>query len=333
MIRAALRLGSWVYRFAVWLRNRRYDRNDDLVHRVDVPIICVGNLTTGGTGKTPVVAWLCDIFQSQSLRVSIISRGYGSTGGESNDEALELAKRLPGVPHVQQQDRVGAAQIAVEQLDSQVIVMDDGFQHRRLGRTADLVVIDATNPFGFDALLPRGRMREPLASLRRADAVLISRTESVDPSDVSRIESRIYPYLRSGVSIFRGRTIPGQLINHDGQMRSIDAVSDQRVLAVSAIGNPDAFEAMIKTLGGQVVESFRLNDHASYGPGVITQIEKRLMHAIESVDMIVCTMKDLVKLKRDRISDIPVWAITIGVDINPQHEAEQWLMEQIQKGV
>jgi len=133
----------------LWWRSRKFESDPASIQRVEVPVISVGNLTTGGTGKTPMVVWLCRYLRGKGLRVAIVSRGYNSDDSGSNDEALELENRLPDVPHLQDPDRVKVARIATEELESEVIVMDDGFQHRRLGRDLDLVLIDATNPFGY----------------------------------------------------------------------------------------------------------------------------------------------------------------------------------------
>ena len=129
-------------------------------------MISVGNLTTGGTGKTPVVCFLAKWFRGNGIRVGIVSRGYGRGDADANDEALELYARLPDVPHVQDPDRVAAATIAVDELEVQLILMDDGFQHRRLHRDLDLVVIDATEPFGFGHLLPRVYCENPSRGFR-----------------------------------------------------------------------------------------------------------------------------------------------------------------------
>ena len=168
LARGVLRVVEVPYTIAVSMRNRRYDRGTAEVHNVGVPIITVGNLTLGGTGKTPMVKWLAQRFQNAGLRVAIVSRGYGAAEGKHNDEALELAQALPNVPHIQNRDRVAAAQQAIREFKSQLMLLDDGFQHRRLGRDLDIVLLDALEPFGFEHVFPRGTLREPLAGLQRA---------------------------------------------------------------------------------------------------------------------------------------------------------------------
>ena len=133
-------------------------------------MISIGNLTTGGTGKTPLVVWTARFLRAQDFRVAVVSRGYGMDSSDDpsetrNDEAMEMELRLPDVPHLQDPDRYRMATIAIEELDSQIILLDDGFQHRQLQRDLDIVLIDVINPFGYDRLLPRGLLREPLSSL------------------------------------------------------------------------------------------------------------------------------------------------------------------------
>ena len=173
------------YASGVRLRNYRYDRGHATIKRVGVPVISVGNLTMGGTGKTPMVKWIARWFSSHHLRVALVSRGYGSSNGQLNDEARELAAVLPHVPHVQNPDRVAAAQEACRRFDAQVIVADDAFQHRRLARDLDIVLIDACEPFGFGHIFPRGTLREPVQGPTAGRILSVSRVPTkriVSPS-------------------------------------------------------------------------------------------------------------------------------------------------------
>ncbi len=149
------------------VRNAGFDRGWKQIHHAAVPVVSVGNLTLGGTGKTPMVEWLARWYRRRGVRVAILSRGYGQTGG-LNDEGRVLEENLPDVPHLQDPDRVALAGVATRELESELIVLDDGFQHRRLARDVDLVLLDALEPFGLGHLFPRGLLREPIRSLRRA---------------------------------------------------------------------------------------------------------------------------------------------------------------------
>ena len=189
-LRGILAAAEVPYTWAVRWRNRRYDCGAKAVHRIGVPVISVGNLTLGGTGKTPMVEWIVRQFLAQGKTVGIISRGYGAHSGP-NDEALELAWKLPGVPHVQDPDRVAAARRAIEEFGCQVLVLDDAFQHRRIARDLDIVLLDALEPFGYEHVFPRGTLREPLAGLARAHIVALSRADLLTAEQRSTIRDRV----------------------------------------------------------------------------------------------------------------------------------------------
>jgi tetraacyldisaccharide 4'-kinase len=160
-------------------------------HQVDVPVISIGNLTLGGTGKTPMVEFVCRWFLQRGKRPIILSRGYRAAGG-CNDEARLLQSNLPEVPHLQGKDRVALARHACEHFAPDVLVLDDGFQHRRLARDLDIVLIDCTEPFGYGRIFPRGLLREPIGSLRRAGLVVLSRADQCLRADRDRIRAQIF---------------------------------------------------------------------------------------------------------------------------------------------
>ena len=189
-LRGILAAAEVPYTWAVRWRNRRYDCGAKTVHRVDVPVISVGNLTLGGTGKTPLVEWIVRRFLAQGKTVGIISRGYGARGGP-NDEARELAWKLPGVPHVQDPDRVAAARRAIREHGCQVLVLDDAFQHRRIARDLDIVLLDALEPLGYEHVFPRGTLREPVEGLARADVVALSRADLLTAEQRGAIRDRV----------------------------------------------------------------------------------------------------------------------------------------------
>ncbi len=157
------------------IRNLAYDWGLLRSYRSPLPVISVGNLSVGGTGKSPCVAWIARWLRAHDIRVAILSRGYGQLDSGQNDEALELELQLPDVPHLQHWDRSASAVLAHEELEMQALLLDDGFQHRRMARDLDIVMIDATDPPSALHVLPGGLLREPLSALRRADVVLLSR--------------------------------------------------------------------------------------------------------------------------------------------------------------
>ena len=188
--RGVLRLVEVPYTAAVNWRNRRFDGPHSTVQRVGVPVVSVGNLTLGGTGKTPMVEWIANWLVQRKVRVAIVSRGYGAAAADKNDEALELEQALAGVPHVQNPDRVAGALAAVERFGAELILLDDGFQHRRLARDLDVVLLDATAPFGFEHVFPRGMLREPVRGLQRADVVCLTRVDALPAQERESIRRR-----------------------------------------------------------------------------------------------------------------------------------------------
>ncbi len=310
LVRMALGIGEWPYRWAVAFRNRQFDRRAREIKECGVPVISIGNLTTGGTGKTPLVCYVAKLLRGFGWRVAIVSRGYGAMAGEDNDEAMELARVLPDVPQVQDADRVEAARIAVEELESQVVLMDDGFQHRRLHRDLDIVVVDATNPFGYDHLLPRGLLREPVGSLARANVVVLSRADMVDVdsrNDIRREVARHAPNATWCEAIHS----PVALIVWPDQKLPLGSIAGKRVAVVSAIGNPDAFADTVRRCGASIVAAKSLPDHDPYSSDTVASIGRWLTELGDSELVLVCTQKDLVKLQTDRLAGHLVTAIEV----------------------
>ena len=221
LTRIGLSVAEPVYRGAVAARNHAYDHRWLAVHRAGLPVISVGNLTTGGTGKSPFVMWLARQFRDSGQRVCVLSRGYMATTNGVNDESMELASRLPEIAQVLNRDRVAGAKKALQEKQAQVLLLDDGFQHRRLHRDLDIVLIDAAQPFGFDRLLPRGLLREPKRSLARADFVLITRADAITPDSLRLLQAEIRRHFESetiGVS----RMVPNHLLQSDGTVRPLN---------------------------------------------------------------------------------------------------------------
>ncbi len=180
---------SWIYGAAVAARNARLDRGGG-VAAIDRPVVSVGNLTAGGAGKTPMVAWIADLLGAHGRKPVIAMRGYGARPPEPSDEEAEYALRLPDVPVVADPDRLSALRRFLDAnpaVDS--VLLDDGFQHRRLARDLDLVLIDATRETLGDRLLPAGFLREPPSALRRADAVVVTRAVRVDDAIAAKIRA------------------------------------------------------------------------------------------------------------------------------------------------
>lgn len=311
-MRCGLRLAEVPYTWAVRWRNRRYDTGAAEVHRVDVPVVSVGNLTLGGTGKTPMVEWLARWFRRRDVRVTVISRGYGAEGGSQNDEALELQQKLPDVPHLQDPDRVAAAKRAIEESRCQLILLDDAFQHRRIARDLDIVLLDATEPFGFGHVFPRGTLREPMAGLRRADVVALSRADMLEPpqrEEIWRTVRRLAPRAAHIEVTHAAQT----LISSSGEEQPLESLRCRPVAAFCGIGNPAAFRHTLDTCGYLVADFREFPDHHPYDRADIESLT-RWAGGLD-VAAVLCTQKDLVKLGIDRLGRRPLRAIRIGLEL------------------
>ncbi len=230
-LRGLLRVAETPYSLAVQYRNRRYDRGRAEIHNVGVPVISVGNLTLGGTGKTPVVKWLTRRLQDLGASVVLLSRGYGAATGEQNDEARELAQALPNVPHLQNRDRVSAARQAISQFHPDVFILDDGFQHRRMARDLDIVLLDALEPFGFEHVFPRGTLREPLAGLKRADIICLSRADAVSADERDAIRRRA-AQLAPAAAWCEIAHVPSGILNCEGVSKPLEHLRGKRARGV-----------------------------------------------------------------------------------------------------
>ncbi len=290
-----LRLPAALFGAVSGLRGRLYDLGLLPSTRVEVPVVSVGNLTVGGTGKTPFVSFLVRCLRARSLRPGILSRGYKSGGAQANDEARMLDAELGDVPHVQDPDRVRGAQVLVEH-GVDVIVLDDGFQHRRLGRDLDLVLVDATRPWGLPregarddlrALLPRGLLRERPEKLARADALVLTRSDQVSPDQRAALREELRQFA-PGPPVLLAAHRPCALRGPEG-LALPTALRDREVSLVSGIGNPDGFEAAVRSLGGVVREHRRFPDHHAYRASDLDGLGG------EGV-LVVTTAKDAVKL-------------------------------------
>ncbi|MCP9493044.1 MAG: tetraacyldisaccharide 4'-kinase [Pyrinomonadaceae bacterium MAG19_C2-C3] len=326
-----------LYGVGVSVRAALYRRGTLPSHTLPAPVISVGNITTGGTGKTPLVRWLAEnlaphfkphdftahaddiniAHRKTSIPLCILSRGYGrkpsSSGGKlervivsdghhiladvahGGDEPLLLAEQLLGIAAViSDTDRVAAARQAHTDFNSRLFILDDGFQHFRVRRDFDIVTIDATNPFNSGHLLPRGRLREPLSALRRADAIILTRTEQV--ADTSGIIAKLNLESDS-CPIFIARTQTRRVLSLAGSSSQNDVrdLMRQPVASLCAIGNPGNFVNHLRGDGWQVFDTSAFPDHHRYTPDDITKIERHARgHGAQAV---LTTAKDAVKLR------------------------------------
>jgi len=324
--RTVLRVASWAYRLAVAIRNAAFQNGWKTVHRAPLPVISIGNLTAGGTGKTPLAAHVARWFRDRDVRVCFLSRGYGAAEGGLNDEALVLEQLCPDVPHLQHPDRVASARIAHDELESQLLILDDGFQHRRLGRDLEIVLIDASNPWGYDFLLPRGMLREPVTGLARAAVAVITRVEQVPPEQVSSIRRRIAK-VAPRCDVVEVAFPFTQMVNAAGEVQPLTQWRGQKVAAFCGIGNPEAFRRSLEQAGFANAGFRPFPDHHNYSRADIEELET--WAASLDVAAVVVTQKDLVKIGLTRLGGRPLWALQIGTEIRSGEAEFNRHLEQI----
>lgn len=295
-----------LYAAAVARRNARFDRGDG-VRRVPLPVVSIGNLSTGGTGKTPLVAWLAAALAARGVPPAIALRGYsprGAPAGPQSDEARLYAQLLPGTPILANPDRAAAIDAllaAPAGAAVRCILLDDGFQHRRLHRDLDLVLIDASRGPLHAPLLPAGDLREPPAALRRASAVILTHAESASPGALASLAAEIAAaHGRPPIAVTRHGwsgldvRLPGACADAPEPAAWLRG---RRVLAVSAIGNPAAFLVQARAAaGGPLAGELTLRDHDPYGPPTLARLAAALAQA--HADTLLTTPKDWVKLER-----------------------------------
>ncbi len=314
LLRAGLWCLSQPYSAVIWARNWAYDRRWKKVGKAAVPVVSVGNLTAGGTGKTPTVAMLARWFRARDVRVAILSRGFAAGVDGRNDEAKELEVLLPDVPHLQKPDRLASASIATEELGMQLLLLDDGFQHRKIHRDLEILLLDAREPFGFGYLLPRGLLREPLKSIRRADIVVATRADQIDAQTLAEIRTKVQRY-NPKAAWLEAEHQPVRLRNANGEVRDVEWLCGKSVLAACGLGNPSGFLQTLRTCGANVLSTATFADHHNYSAHDIQALAIQAGLCDSPCEAIVCTGKDLAKIDTPRIGNFELWCLDIEMCI------------------
>jgi tetraacyldisaccharide 4'-kinase len=324
---------SFFYRIATALRNMLYDKSILKSAKVPAAVISIGNITTGGTGKTPLVAWLCNYFTDRNIKTAVLTRGYKIKDSVFADEPAMLAKAAEETKIIVNPDRTAGAEKAINEYNAGLLVIDDGFQHRKLARDVDIVAIDATEPFGYEKLLPAGLLREPVSSLRRADAVVITRSNQNSQGKISEIKNRISkinPDIVFAAAVHEPICV--KLIK-DKEM-PLNELAGRKIYAFCGIGNPDAFFQTLTQLALNIVGTRVYNDHHRYTDGNIAAIyeDARYKHA----ELVLTTHKDWIKtalLSVDKFQ-IPFAALLVELEfVEGQEKITALVNEALEKYV
>ena len=307
---------SIFYGIVGWIRAFCYDKNLFSSYQSSLPVISVGNLAVGGTGKTPVVDWLVKEFEKQGKRPAIVSRGYagnfkGDVGivssgsgilmnpGECGDEPYLLAKRNPFCTVLIAKKRIDGIKALERSKESDLIILDDGFQHRAVKRDVDLVLLDARRPLGNGWPLPAGNLREFPRALNRADFLLMTRSKKNECSGFR------------GFQVYCSRhRLADFAVNLDGNKVSIGQLKKLNLLAFAGIADPESFFVSLEDIGISLQNKVFFDDHTEYQSSVLEEINK----ALTNVDALITTEKDAVKLSVDMFA-IPCYQIPMDISI------------------
>lgn len=324
LARGGLRVLGFLYGRMMAVRNAYYDTWAMPVW-LDVPVISVGNLTVGGTGKTPMTIWLCERMLERGRKPAVLSRGYKATDEAGADELLLVSRRVPKAVAIAHADRARAGRLAVEEYHIQAAILDDGFQHRRMGRDLDIVLIDATLPFGYGHILPGGLLRERISSIRRADAVVITRADQSDAEKLAAIGKTVREW-NHRVPIVRAVHEPSGFADLEG--KPVDRPICKRAGCFAGIARPQAFVQTLINLGMPPVANRFYPDHHAYTPREVEQLSRWARE--ERLDCLLTTEKDAVKLARIG-GDWPVPVLSLGVRMKMLGDGERVLNELIDR--
>jgi tetraacyldisaccharide 4'-kinase len=312
--------------------------------RLDVPVLSVGNLTFGGTGKTPVVQAICRILQARGLRVAVLSRGHGGSAcgtllvsdGENlladasaaGDEPVFLASTLPGVAVAVGKDRRKSGSMVIGRLHPDVIVLDDGLQYWQLHRELDIAVLDATRPFGSGLVMPAGDLREPTRGLCRAGIILLNHSQTLTDGEYNTMLERLR-FLAPNATVFRCHPRPISLTRvSDKESIPVEWLKGRRVTVFCGIGKPSAFIDNLTAQGAKVVDALVFADHHAYTPQDLDLVERRSYES--GAQAIVTTEKDIARLGEINLTN-ELYTLGIEIEIERSKEFAETLIRGIGK--
>ena len=282
-------------------------------YKAPKPVISIGNITVGGTGKTPLVIWLAKNLQNKGLKSIILIRGYMPKGSKVSDEVDMINEQIPYIPVIAGPDRVAHIREAEDILPADLYICDDAFQHWPLDRDLDIVVIDAVNPFGNGYLLPAGVLREPLSSLKRADVFILTK---IDGSNQIQSLSTMLTKINPKALILESRyKSAGAIDVFDGEVLPEDFLKEKQVVGFCAVGDPVSFESSLKNSGAESSKLFIYMDHHIYNKDDIQRMIG--FCRTKNIEILVTTHKDAVKMRifKDMFAGIRLVYMPIQLEI------------------
>jgi tetraacyldisaccharide 4'-kinase len=332
VVTAGLSLLSVGYRVALAVRQRAYRHRLLRTGRLSCPVVSVGNITLGGSGKTPMVELVVLALRELDAAPAVISRGYGrNTRGvhivadrdgvrlgprAAGDEPLLLAERLPGTPVIVGENRFDAGRVAVESCGATAIVLDDGFQHRTLGKDLEILVVNGRAPWGNRRLFPRGMLREPLSALRRADVVVLTNPASAGDAESAEREIRGYnrsaPVLTARYEVIEAREAGGD------RRPAAGGLAGRRLLAFAGLGSPAGFADTLTSAGVRVAGLVEYPDHHWFDESELAELARQ--GTAIGADGLITTEKDWIRLRGLALPVLPLWVLAVRLRMDSDRE-------------
>lgn len=333
LLRGALSMAAGAYRGALAAREACYTVGIFSTRRLPVPVISIGNLTLGGSGKTPLAALVAAALRELGASPAVISRGYGRrtrgvrvvadrtsvrlSASDAGDEPRLLAEQLPGMPVVVGESRYEAGRVAVDQCGADALVLDDGFQHRTLAKDLEIVTVEGSEPWGNGRLFPRGVLREPLSALRRASMVVV--TNPAHPAAAADM-ARTLRHWRASATVLAGSYRAEALRRGgDGTGRPPSALSGRRIVALAGLASPAGFVRTLASLGAKVAELVEFPDHHPYTVADVERVWSVARGA--RADWVVTTEKDWVRLQEMPQAELELWVLSVRLDMGTDRAA------------
>ncbi len=341
-VRAILFLFAQIYRLVAGFRNRLYDRRLLKTVRLSCPVISIGNISVGGTGKTPCVVLVAKLLKSHGYSPAILSRGYGGKSSASvnvvsdengvlldvetaGDEPVLLARSLPGIPVLTGARRVLTGQAAINRFGANVLICDDAFQHRQIVRDLDIVLLDGEKPLGNGHLLPRGELREPPEGLGRASCILLTRAEAAGPldPDIARMAGRM------GIPVFRSvHSFEDMKSGDERTLMSPENLRGRKICAFCGIARPASFEKLLLEAGTEICAFLPFPDHYAYNRFDLEAIKGRFQK--ENADYWVTTEKDAMRLAGHAEFLKRIWIMRMKMKMQPSSDLlEHFILERL----